>query len=174
MKVNNNYKRTILFLTRGALICAIYTVCSLLSAYLTVGPFQFRLSEALCILPVFLPEAIPGLFLGCILANHLTGCIFMDTLLGSVATLIGAILARVIGRKIKTVFLWVATIPNILANSIIVPFVIIFFYGSEGTYPFYFFAVLIGEVVMSGILGTLLGIRLKQTKTFGMTAVKRQ
>lgn len=169
MKVNNFYKKSALFLTRGALIASIYTVASLLSAYLTVGPFQFRLSEALCILPVFMPEAIPGLFLGCILANQLTGCIFMDTLLGSLATLIGAVMARVIGKRLKSSLLFLATIPNILANSIIVPFVIIFFYGAEESYLFFFASVLLGEVVMSGIFGTLLGIKLRKTKLLSKT-----
>ena len=58
---------------------------------LASGAIQIRLSEALTILPVFSPYAIPGLFVGCILANTLTGCALWDVIFGSIATLIGAI-----------------------------------------------------------------------------------
>ena len=61
------------FLSTAAVIGALYTVLTLFSATfgLAIGPFEFRLSEALTILPVFTPAAVPGLFVGCLVANLL-------------------------------------------------------------------------------------------------------
>ncbi|MCP2867106.1 QueT transporter family protein, partial [Salmonella enterica] len=58
---------------------------------LASGAIQVRISEALCVLPFFTPAAIPGLFLGCLLSNLLTGCIIWDVVFGSLATLLGAL-----------------------------------------------------------------------------------
>ena len=68
-------------MVRGALIAAAYTVLSYLSSPLTFMFFQFRLSEALCVLPIFMPEAVMGLFVGCIVSNYISGCVFFDTAL---------------------------------------------------------------------------------------------
>ena len=80
-------------LTTAAAIAALYTVLSLASSFIPPvgGVFQFRVSEALTILPYFTPAAIPGLFIGCLLSNLITGALPYDLVFGSLATLIGAI-----------------------------------------------------------------------------------
>ena len=79
------------FLTEAAVIGAIYVVLTLLFAPLSYGEIQIRFSEALTILPFFTPAAIPGLFVGCIIANLFGGAIPVDIIFGSIATLIGAV-----------------------------------------------------------------------------------
>ena len=158
-------RKATLYLTRGALIAAAYTCLSYVSSPLQFAFFQFRLSEALCVLAIFLPEAIPALFIGCILANYISGCVIYDIIFGSLATLIGAVGARLMA-KLPHKLMWLTTLPTILANTIIVPFVIIFAYGAEQSYPFLAFTVFVGEAVTAGILGSLLYYRLKKYKIF--------
>ena len=78
------------FLVQGAAIAAVYVVLTLVFAPLSFGEVQIRFSEALTVLPFFTPAAIPGLFVGCIIANLLGGAIPVDIIFGSIATLIGA------------------------------------------------------------------------------------
>ena len=160
MKENKKGKGT-LYLTRAALIAAAYAVIAYLSAPLQFLFFQFRISEAFCVLAIFMPEAIPGMFLGCFIANYLSGCVFWDVLFGSIATLIGAIGARLLS-KVPEKMKWIATLPTILANAIIIPFVIIYAYQSPDSYWFLFFSVALGEVVTAGILGTMLYYQLRK------------
>ena len=75
----------------GAAIAAIYVALTMSFSAISFGPVQFRISEALCILPFFTPAAIPGLFIGCFLSNLLCGAAVMDVVFGSIATLIGAV-----------------------------------------------------------------------------------
>ena len=143
------------YLTRGALVAAMYVALSYLSNLfgLASGVIQFRVSEVLCILPLFMPEAIPGLFIGCILSNIISGCVLWDIVFGSLATLIGAVGCYAM-RRLPNNLKWLATLPNILANSIIVPFVLMYAYGVDSGYFFLMLTVGIGEVVCSGVLGT--------------------
>ena len=80
-------KRTALYITRGALVAAMYVALTYLTSLfgLDKGAIQFRLSEALCILPAFMPEAIPGLFIGCIISNLISACAPWDVVFGSIA-----------------------------------------------------------------------------------------
>ena len=104
-------------MTRGALIAALYVgLCYVSTVFgLSSGAVQFRLAEVLCILPIFMVEAIPGLFIGCILSNIIAGCVLWDIIFGSVATLIGAIGAYML-RRVPEKFKWVATVPTLIAN----------------------------------------------------------
>lgn len=79
------------FMVYAAAIAAIYTVLTMVFAPISFGPVQFRISEALCILPFFTPAAVPGLFIGCLLSNLLCGAAALDIIFGSLATLIGAL-----------------------------------------------------------------------------------
>ena len=94
-------KRNTLTLTRAALIAALYVILTFISQMfgLASGVIQIRLSETLTVLPLFYKEAIPGLWIGCIIANILTGCAPWDVVFGSLATLLGAIGTYYIGRK---------------------------------------------------------------------------
>lgn len=154
-------------LTRGALIAALYVGLTYVSTIfgLSSGAIQFRISEALCILPIFMPEAIPGLFIGCILANILSGCVLWDIIFCSIATLIGAYVAYML-RNLPTKFKWVATLPNMIANMVIVPFVLMYAYGVEDGYFLLALSVGIGEFVCGVIGGTALYYSAKDLRIF--------
>ena len=171
MKVNNTLRKSILFLTRSALIAAIYAVLAYLSSPLQFWFFQFRLSEALCVLAVFMPDSIVGLTVGCLIANYLTGCIVWDVVFGTLATLLGAVGAYLIGRALKGRLIWLSTLPTIISNTLIVPFVIVYAYGSEGSLFLFAFTVFVGEALCAGVLGSILGMRLKKLPYFSKKGI---
>ena len=144
-------KHTTRALTQGAVIAALYVVLTYLASLLGLssGVIQVRLSEALCILPIFLPAAVPGLAVGCLLANALTGAVVMDIVLGPVATLAGALGTRLLRGRPR-----LAILPPILANVIIVPWVLRFGYGMPDAIWYMMLTVGAGEVISVGILGT--------------------
>lgn len=150
------------FLTAGAMIAALYVLLTWLSALcgLSSGVIQCRLSEALCVLPLFTPAAVPGLFVGCLLANLLTGAVFYDVLFGSLATLIGAAVTYLC-RKAP---FWLAPLPTIIANAAVIPFVLQFCYGAEESYWFLLLTVTAGEVISAGILGSCFAWVLRRRK----------
>ena len=147
-------KANTLFLAQGAMIAALYVVltyiCNLFG--LANGVIQIRFSEALTILPFFTPAAIPGLFVGCLLSNILTGCIIWDTIFGSLATLIGAFVTY----KLRKLSPWLAPLPPILANMIVVPLVLIYAYGVPDGYFYLLGTIGAGEVISCGVLGMIL------------------
>ncbi len=145
--------RNLRFLCRGALIAALYVVLTWLCALvgLDKGVIQMRLSEALCVLPAFTGAAVPGLFVGCLLANLLTGSALPDVVFGSLATLIGALGAYLLRRR-----KWLVPLPTVLANTLIIPFVLRFAYGAEGAIPYFMLTVGAGEVISAYICGMLL------------------
>jgi uncharacterized membrane protein len=130
--------------------------------HLASGPIQIRLSEALTVLPVFTPAAIPGLFIGCILANFLTGSLVWDIVFGSLATLIGAVGTFFLRKKSK----YLAVLPPIVSNMVIVPFVLQYVYGEEQMYWFLMLTVGIGEILSAGVCGLILHKTLTKTKLF--------
>ena len=152
-------------LTRGALIAAMYVALCYVSTIfgLSSGAIQFRISEVLCVLPIFMVEAIPGLFIGCILSNMIAGCVFWDIVFGSLATLIGAVGAYLL-RGLPEKFKWVVTLPTLLANMIIVPFVLMYAYGVEDGYFFLMLTVGLGELVCGVIGGSVFYYSTKNTK----------
>ena len=154
-------------LTRGALIASLYVGLTYISTIfgLSSGAIQFRLSEMLCILPIFMPEAIPGLFIGCIVSNIVSGCVIWDIVFGSLATLIGAVGAYLL-RGVPLKFKWVATLPNLLSNMVIVPFVLMYAYGVEGGFFLLSLSVGLGEFVCGVLGGTMLYYSVKDLKIF--------
>ena len=152
-------KNSILYVTRGALIAALYVALTALPTTLNLssGAIQFRISEALCILPLFFPEAVPGLFVGCLISNLLVpGVSPWDIVLGSLATLLGALGAYAL-RNLPEKFKWIATLPTVLSNMIIVPFVLIYAYvGVSNSYLFLMATVGLGEFVCATIGGSAL------------------
>lgn len=145
--------KKVLFIVHAAVIAALYVVLTFAAnAFgLANNVIQVRFSEALTILPIFTPAAIPGLFIGCILSNFLTGCLLWDIVFGSIATLLGA-LGTYLLRGAK----WLAPLPPIVANTLIVPFVLAYVYRFDGSIPYFMLTVGIGEVISCGILGILL------------------
>ena len=156
--------KKVLFITQAGVIAALYVVLTLLANALGLANYaiQVRFSEALTILPFFTPAAIPGLFIGCILSNWLTNCIIWDIVFGSLATLIGALGTYFLAHrkpknpKYSMVNEICCTIPPILANTIIVPFILAYAYHFEGGVPFFMLTVCIGEIISCGVLGFLL------------------
>ncbi len=152
-------KNGVRFTVQAAAIAALYVVLTFVSAALGLssGVIQLRLSEALCVLPVFFPAAVPGLFVGCIIANFLTGSIFIDVIFGSLATLIGAIGTRLL-KKNKILCL----APPIISNTLIIPFVLAFAYNFDGSIFYFMLTVGLGEVLSCGVLGYFLSSALKK------------
>ena len=148
MKKNNTLK-----LVNGGMIAALYVVLTVLAAQfnLASGAIQVRFSEALTILPVFTVAAVPGLTIGCVLANLLTGCAAWDVVFGSVATLIGAVGTRLL--KSKPLLAW---IPPVLSNMAIIPIILIKVYAVPDAWWFLVLTIGAGEVLSCGVLGLLL------------------
>ena len=135
----------------SAVIAALYVCLTLISAAvgMSSGVIQLRISEALCILPLYTSAAVPGLFVGCMLSNLIAGGVITDVIFGSVATLIGAVGTRLIGAKHK----YLSLIPPILSNAIIIPFVLRYAYGAEDAYWFMFATVGLGQLISCCVFG---------------------
>ena len=142
----------------GAMVAALYVVLTVLAAQfnLASGAIQVRFSEALTIMPVFTAAAVPGLTVGCVLANLLTGCAAWDVVFGSLATLIGAVGTRLLRNK--PLLAW---IPPTVSNMAIVPVVLLRVYGVPDAWWFLVLSVGAGEVIACGVLGLLLWRALK-------------
>ena len=151
-------KNNINYLTQAALIAAAYVVLTILFAPFGFGEIQVRISEMFTILPVITPAAIPGLVLGCLIGNTFGGAILPDIIFGSIATLIGAVGTYALRNKPT----YIAAIPPIVSNGIIIPFVLKYAYGSPMPIPLMMLTVGIGEVISCGVLGTLLGTVMKR------------
>ena len=158
MKTASQNRNRILFLVQSALIAALYTVLTVIvgSFGLASGAIQIRISEALCILPVFTPAAIPGLTLGCLLSNLFMASLWQDVLFGTFATLLGALGAYWLKKHF-----WAVPIPTVLANALIIPPVLAYAYGFEGGLAFFALTVGLGEIVSAYVLGILLYLALK-------------
>ena len=153
--------KKVMFVTQAAMIAAIYVVLGVVFAAFGSKAIQVRLAEALTILPVFTGAAIPGLFVGCLLSNILAGGILPDVIFGSLATFIGAVGTYKLG-KVHPVF---GTLPPIIANTIIVPFVLRYGYGEPFPIPYMMMTVGIGEIISCGVLGMILYVALKPMKS---------
>ena len=164
MKRRTKSHLAILRVARGGVIAALYVALTYLAAALGLssGVIQFRISEALCILPIFLPEAVPALAIGCLVANLLTGSLIGDVIFGALATLIGALGAYLLRRANPVL----ATLPTVVANMVIVPFVLLFTYGLEGSYFFFMMTVALGEIVCATILGSILAKAVASARIF--------
>jgi uncharacterized membrane protein len=119
---------------------------------ISFGAVQVRIAEALAILPLFTSAAIPGLFIGCLLANILGGGIVWDVVFGSLATLIGAALGYALREN-----RWLVPIPAVIANTIVVPLVLRYGYGIDMPLVLLMVYIAIGEIVGCCLLGQLLG-----------------
>ena len=143
----------------GGVIAALYVVLTLLinAMGLANGAIQVRISEALTILPVFTAAAVPGVTLGCVLANVLTGCALWDVVFGSLATLLGALGTRMLRNR--PLLAW---IPPVISNMFIIPVVLQKVYGVPETFWYLMLTVGAGEVISCGVLGLLLYFALKR------------
>ena len=158
MNNQTSYRQKTVQLTQAAIIAALYIVLTFIANALGLANFavQVRFSESLTILPYFTKSAIPGLFIGCLLSNILTGCAIPDIVFGSLATLIGSVITYTL-RSHK----WAAPIGPILSNALIIPFVLLYAYGIQPLW-FSFVTVTAGEIISCGILGMLLLLTLEK------------
>ncbi len=154
-------KQKTLYLTRAALIAALYVVLTLLSQIfgLASGVIQFRLSEALTVMPLLYKESIIGLCIGCFVANIITGCAAWDVIFGATATCLGALGTYYIGRKIPVL----GPVFPILSNMLIVPPVLMYVYGAKQAYWVLLLGVGIGEIACAGFLGWYVYTKIKKT-----------
>ena len=152
--------KKVLFLAQGAMIAAVYVVLTYVFAPISFSEIQVRIAEALTILPVFTPAAIPGLFIGCLLGNLFSGALIPDIIFGSLATLIGAFFTW----KLRNAHPFLAPVPPILSNTIIVPFVLKYAYLIDLPIPLMMLTVCIGEILSCGVLGLVLYYALRSRK----------
>ena len=153
-------KKSTQFIATAAAVAALYVVLTYLANAmgLASGVIQVRFSEALTILPAFTGAAVPGLYVGCLLANILTGAIPEDIIFGSLATLIGAMGTYALRKSGKV---WALPLPPIAANTVIVPLVLHFAYKFGDAMWFLVLTVGAGEIISCGILGILLYFAVK-------------
>ena len=155
---SDNRSASVRAVARAAMIAAIYVVLTLIFQPISFGAIQFRIAEALTLLPILCAEAVPGLFIGCLLANILGGGIWFDVVLGSLATLLAAVASRRLRRRP----LLAAAMPTIF-NGLIVGPVVYFAYvrapGDAFSLPVLLFnmgTVAFGELVVCYVLGMLM------------------
>jgi len=150
----------IMSLVTAAMIAALYVVLSFaINAFgLASGAIQVRVSEALTILPYFTASAIPGLAIGCLLFNLLSGAAILDVIFGTIATLLGAVTSFFFGKAAKKVswMKFLVPVPPILANALIIPWILKTAYGLADTYWYLVATVGIGEIISCGMLGLVL------------------
>lgn len=145
-------------LTFIALIAAVYTVLTITFAPISYGWIQFRISEALTILPFFTPLAIPGLTLGVLIANIYSSAGMADLIIGPLATLIAAIWTSKIRNK------WLVPLPPIIINAVMIGMMLGILFSSEVTIPLAMLWVGIGELGVLYLLGMPLLLALEKRK----------
>jgi len=113
-------------LTLSAMVAALYTALTLVFQPISFQQVQFRISEALTLLPVLFVEAVPGLTAGCLISNLLAGANPYDVVFGTLATLLAALFTRKMRRNV-----WLAALPPVLCNGIIIGLVLTYAYGID-------------------------------------------
>ena len=161
--MKQNMRSGTAYICRAAVIAALYVVLTLISAAFgfSSGAVQFRLSEMLCVLPVFTSAAIPGLAIGCFVANLVSGGVWLDVLFGSLATLLGAAAAYALRR-----WPYLAPLPTIIANVVIVTPILVWVYHVDTVWYLAAAGVALGEIVCCGVLGSVLTVALRNRKLF--------
>ena len=151
-------------LTHAGIIAAIYCLLTVLFQPISFGAVQFRIAEALTLLPLLTADAVPGLFVGCLVANLLGGGVWFDVVLGALATLLAALATR----KLRNKPLLGAAMPA-LFNGLIVGPVVYFAYvrapGAALNWPTLLSSmgtVALGEIVVCYILGLIMVRALKK------------
>ncbi len=160
-------KQNIRFIATAGMIGALYVVLTLISAMfgLSSGVIQVRISEMLCVLPVYTAAAIPGVTVGCLVANLIVGGTAWDIVFGTLATLIGAVIAYFM-RNTK----YLAFIPTVVSNMLIIPTVLILSgLGGWNLFPYFAFTVGLGEVISCGVFGILMVLYFERHQSVART-----
>lgn len=154
--------KTITLIVQGALIAALYVTLCMVFAPFSYGEVQIRVAEALTILPFFTGAAVPGLFIGCLIANIIGGGVVLDVVFGSIATLIGAVGTYLLRKK----NVMLAPLPPIIANTLIVPFVLRYGYGVPLPIWLMMLSIAAGEIIGCGVFGVVLAKALSKVRPF--------
>lgn len=164
MSKNKNFTK---MLTRAGIIAALYAATSFVTAPIASGAVQVRLSEALTLLALVFPEAVTALFVGCLISNFVTGCAVFDVVLGSLITLVAAVLTRIVGKKVKGNVLKIilgGLFPVIL-NAVFLPLIWLLCYGTgEYVYLLQVLLLLVGQGISVYALGTPLYLSVLKMK----------
>lgn len=157
-----------LMIARMGITATLYVLTTVVFAPISVGPVQFRISEALCILPLVFPECAIGLTIGCVISN-LALSTPLDVLIGGFATFVSGLLTLWIGLKIKNdvIKLIVGALPPILINALLVPLTFLVFTDGFVGYAINVSTVFIGQLTTIGTLGTLIYFSLLKHKNKG-------
>ena len=147
------------FLTEAAIIAALYTVLVFIFQWSSFGPVQFRIAEALTILPYFTPAAIPGVTIGCFLSAVFAGSDVLDMVFGSLATLVAALLSYSLRR-----YKYLVPIPPIVVNALVIPWVLKAAYGEAQPIPLMMLSVGAGQLLAAGVLGMILLFALERVR----------
>ena len=158
---NTKARKRLAYITEASAIAALYTVITIAIGPLGSAAIQCRIPEAMCMLAIFTPAAIPGRTIGCLISNIATGCLWQDVLFGTIATLIGVIGARLLRR-----IWWLTPLPTVVSNTLIVPFVLAYAYHAEEGIPFLMLTVGIGEVISAYVLGIALYFALRKNARY--------
>ena len=154
--MNSKAASNIRFITYSALIAAIYAVLTLACWTFSSMSIQVRVSEAMCVLPLFTPAAIPGLFLGCFISNLIAGNV-PDAIFGSLTTLAAAFLTWLIGKMIKKSWKTaLAPFPAVILNAIVVPFILYFAYGFKDFMGYTQMWTVLGLTALSVFIGQVI------------------
>ena len=150
-------------LARAGVIACVYAVTTMCLPFMSYGSVQLRVSEALTILPLLIPEAVVGLFVGCLIAN-LLGNGIIDIVFGSLATLVAGVCTYLIGKYVKNTFLKVAIggFFPVIINAIVVPFTYLLITELPYLYWINFLTVFIGQFLAVYVFGTILYLAIKK------------
>lgn len=148
------------YLAHAGIIAALYAALTVLLAPISYGLVQCRVSEALSVLPVFTGAAVPGLFLGCLIANLLAGAPIYDVVFGSLATLLAAACTRHL--KTKGAPRALLPLPSVLFNALIVGWLLVKVYGVGVPLPLSMLYVGLGQAIACYGLGLPLMIVLEK------------
>ena len=158
---NTKARKRLVYITEASAIAALYTVITIAIGPLGSAAIQCRIPEAMCMLAIFTPAAIPGMTIGCLISNIATGCLWQDVLFGTLATLIGVVGARLLRR-----IWWLTPLPTVVSNTLIVPFVLAYAYHVQDGIPFLMLTVGIGEVISAYALGIALYFALRKNARY--------
>lgn len=134
----------------NGVLAALYATVTLATASFAYGPIQFRVADALCVLPFFAPSTSIGLFLGCLAANLFSPVSALDIVIGSAATLAGCLAASRVKHK------WLVPLPTVLANTVMVGAMLACVYTPDALAEGFLTMgaqVAIGEVAVMAALG---------------------
>lgn len=144
----------------NGILAALYAALTLATASFAYGPIQFRVADALCVLPYFAPSTSIGLFLGCLAANLFSPVSALDIVIGSAATLVGCLTAARVRKK------WLVPLPTILANTIMVGAMLACVYTPDALLEGFLTMgaqVAVGEIAVMAALGMPLLALLSKT-----------